>query len=305
MPHRLLKPGAVLLGAMVLTLAACSGNENGPTDNANVLSSAQTQDLGQDVAEDLVEMTDASVYDGSTGINMEGASIGGVHLTHVPPACITVSPSPPTNSDGDIVPDSVRLTYDCGFTRANGVLTDSLFGSIDFLDPQPTVVSLGVKHIFNDFTRKRINTAFPLRSFTAVHNGTREWGGNTDTLGHTITDFTTVWTHVSGRQTTHVKNWVGKFTATTPGTIGLGIPLPAGAWTLDGTSTWSTANRSWNVAVTTAEALQYDPSCQVTPRFTDGTIDLVVTRNGAVTNIEIVFINCGQYQVTKTVGSSS
>lgn len=300
MSHRPSKPGAVLLGAMILTLAACSGNDNGPADDANLLSSNQVQDLGQDVAEDVVEMTDASVYDGNTGINLEGSTIGGVRLTHVPPSCITVAPSPPSNSDGDIVPDSVRLTYDCGFERANGVLTDSLTGSIDFLDPQPTVVSLGVKHRFNDFTRKRINTAFPLRSFTAVHNGTREWGGNTDTLGHTITDLTTVWTHVSGRQTTHVKNWQARFTATTPGTIGLGIPLPAGGWTLNGTSTWSTNHRNWSVAVTTVEALQYDPSCEVTPRFTDGTLDLVVTRNGQVTNIEIVFMNCGQYQVTKT-----
>jgi hypothetical protein len=38
----------------------------------------------------------------------------------------------------------------------------------------------------------------------------------------------------------------------------------------------------------------------VTPRLTNGTLDLVVTRNGEVTNVEIVFINCGQYQVTKT-----
>ncbi len=305
MPHRLLKPGAVLLGAMVLTLAACSGNENGPTDNLNTLSSNQVQDLGEDVAEDLVEITDASVYNANTGINLEGSLVGGVRITNAPPSCITVSPTPPTNSDGDIVPDSVRLSYDCGFTRANGVLVDSLFGSIDFLDPQPTVVSLGVKHIFTDFTRKRINTAFPLRSFTAVHNGIREWGGNTDTLGHTITNFSTVRTHVSGRQTTHLKDWVSRFVATTPGTIGLGIPLPAGAWTLNGTSTWTSGARSWSVAVTTAEALQYDPSCEVTPRITDGTLDLVVTRNGEITNVEIVFMNCGQYQVTKTVGNAS
>jgi hypothetical protein len=305
MPHRPLKPGSVLLGALVLALAACSDNGNGPADGSNLLTTAQVQDLGQDMAEDVVELTDASVFDGSTGLNMEGATSNGVRLASVPPPCITVSPTPPTNSDSDIVPDSVRLTYDCGFQRANGVLIDSLTGSIDFFDPQPTVVSLGVKHIFNDFTRKRINTAFPLRSFTAVHNGAREWGGNTDTLGHTITNFTTVWTHVSGRQTTHVKDWIARFTATTPGTIGLGIPLPAGGIDLNGTSTWSTANRSWSVAVTTVEALQYDPSCQVTPRLTSGTLDLVVTRNGEVTNVEIVFTACGQYQVTKTVGATS
>lgn len=293
------KPGTLLLGAVVLTLSACSDSSS-PSVGTDALSNAQVQEIGQDVAEDLVEMTDGSVYDPGTGINLAGASSGGVRITNLPPACVTVAPSPPANSDGDIVPDSVRLTYDCGFLRAGGQLIDSLTGSIDFLDPQPSVVSLGVKHVFTDFTRKRINHVFPLRSFMAVHNGAREWGGNPDTLGHTITDFTTVWSHASGRQTTHEKDWAAKFTAATPGTIGLGIPLPAGSWTLGGTSTWSSASRSWSVAVTTTEALAYDPSCQVTPRFTDGTLELVVTRNGEVTNVQIVFLNCGQYQVTRT-----
>ena len=303
MPPRLLKSGALLLGTVVVTLSACSDG-SGPSIGANLLTSVQVQDIGQDVAEDVAEMADASVYDPSTGINLSGATSNGVRVSSVPPACVTVAPSPPTNSDSDIVPDSVRLTFDCGFLRANGLLVDSLTGSIDFIDPLPNLTSIGVKHIFTDFTRKRINNAFPLRSFTAVHNGTREWGGNADTLGHTITNFTSVWTHVGGRSTTHEKDWVAKFTAATPGSIGLGVPLPAGSWTLGGTSTWSTANRSWSVAVTTTEPLQYDPSCLVTPRLTNGTLNLVVTRNGDVTNVEIVFLNCGQYQVTKTPGTT-
>jgi len=303
MPHRPLKYGALALGALVLTLAACSDG-GGPSIGANLLTSAQVQDVGQDVAEDVSEMTDGSVFDPNTGINMAGAVSNGVRVASNPPSCVTVSPNPPTNSDGDMVPDSARLSFNCEFSRANGQLVDSLIGPIDFIDPLPNLTSIGVRHVFTDFTHKRINSAFPLRSFKAVHNGTREWGGSPDTLGHTITNFTTVWTHVSGRTTTHEKNWHARFVAATPGTIALGIPLPAGDFTLDGTSTWTTANRSWNVVVTTAEALHYDPTCQVTPRLTNGTLDLVVTRNGEVTNVEIVFMNCGQYQVTKTAGTA-
>ncbi len=299
MPHRPLKPGALLLGALVLTLGACS-DSNAPADGANLLTAAQAQDLGQDVAEDVGDMTDFSVFNLNTGINVDAVRAGS-QASLLPPPCVTASPLPPTNSDADIIPDSLRLVFNCGFVRASGQITDSLTGAIDFLDPLPTTASIGVKHIFTDFTRRRINTAFPLRSFSAVHNGVREWGGNADTLGHTITDFVTVWTHASGRQTTHEKDWVGKFTATTPGSIAFGAPLPAGSWTLNGTSAWSTLNRSWSVVVTTPEALHYDPTCQVTPRITDGTLNLVVTRNGEVTNVEITFINCGQYQVTKTI----
>lgn len=299
MPHRL-KPGALLLGAMVLTLGACS-DSNAPTGTTNLLTTAQAQDLGQDVAEDVGDLSDLSVFNLSTGINVDAVSNAGSRAALLPPPCVTASPLPPTNSDADIVPDSVRLVFDCGFERFGGQILDSLTGTIDFLDPQPTVPSIGVRHVFTDFTRKRINTPFPLRSFTAVHNGTREWGGNADTLGHTITHFVTVFTHASGRQTTHEKNWVAKFTATTPGSIVFGIPLPAGSWTVNGSSTWTSLSRSWSVAVTTPVALQFDPTCRVTPRFTSGTVDLVVTRNGEVTNVEIVFTGCGQYQVTKTV----
>lgn len=301
MPFRPFASGALLLGAMVLTLNACSSDTVSPADGANLLTTAQADQLGQDVAEDIGDLSDVSVFNLSTGINVDAVSRA-VGASIQPPACVTASPLPPTNSDADLVPDSLRLVYDCGFVRGNGQIIDSLLGTIDFLDPKPTTPSIGVKHIFTDFTRTRINKAFPARSFTAVHNGIREWGGSADTLGHTVTNFVTVYTHLaSGRQATHEKNWVGKFSATTPGSIALGTPLPAGSWTVNGTSTWTTLNRSWSVVVSTPEALQYDPSCNVTPRFTNGTITLVVTRNGEITNVEIVFINCGQYQVTRSV----
>jgi hypothetical protein len=47
----------------------------------------------------------------------------------------------------------------------------------------------------------------------------------------------------------------------------------------------------------------YAPGCLVTPRFTSGTVDLVVTRNGVITNVHIVFNACGSYTVTKTQGT--
>lgn len=300
MPFRPLTPRAVLLGALVLTLGACSDNTS-PADSPNLLTASQAEELGQDIAEDAGDLGDISVFDLNTGINVDAVSVSPGQASITPPPCVTASPLPPANSDGDIIPDSLRLEYQCGFVRGNGQITDSLLGTIDFLDPLPNTTSFGVRHIFTDFTRKRMNTPFPRRSFTAVHNGIGEWGGNADTLGHTVTGYETVFTHASGRQTIHEKDWVGKFTAATPGSIALGSPLPAGSWTVDGTSTWTARNRSWSAVVTTTEALQYDPSCEVTPRFTDGTIEVVVTRNGVVTNVEIVFINCGQYQVTRSV----
>jgi hypothetical protein len=301
MSQRILAPGALLIGALAI-LAGCSDSSS-PNGSTSLLTSAQVQDLGQDVAEDAAEMADASGYTTGTGLYL-GAAVSGARVNTPPPACVAISPLPPANSDGDLVPDSVRFTYNqCGFSRAGGNILDSLSGVIDFIDPLPNQTSVGARHVYTDFTRKRVNLPFPRRSYTVVRNGTREWGGDADTLGHTITHFVSVWTHASGRTTTHEKNWVGRFTAEVPGTIALGVPLPAGTWTLNGASTWTTENRSWSVQVTTAQPLHYDPACQVTPRFTSGTLDLVVTRNGDVTDIEIAFTACGQYQVTRTVGA--
>jgi hypothetical protein len=298
---RTLTAGALLLSTMMLGLAACSDSSTDPSDSDAVTESL-AQDMGQDVTEDFAELIDASTYDPSTGVYIMASSPTSVRT---PPACVTLSPTPVINSDSDIVPDSVEFDYDaCGFTRAGGMLLDSLSGAIDFVDPQPAEASHGMRHRFHDFTRVRLNLAFPRRSFVAVHNGVREWGGNSDTLGHTISDFTSSWTHPGGRTRTHDKDWVARFVATTPGSIAAGQPLPAGSWTGAGTSTWSTANRSWNVTLSTPEALAYDPSCAVTPRLTDGTLQLVATRNDVTTTITVAFINCGEYQVTRTVGTT-
>lgn len=294
------KLGAAVLAALALVLGACSDG-SGPSDSSlNTLSNVQAQDLAQDAAEDVDEMTDASSFNATSGVNLAVAYAGPRGMT--PPAiCATLSPNPPTNSDGDIIPDSVRFDYSgCVLSRAAGLITDSLSGTIDYLDPQPSVVSFGVRHVFTNFTVKRDNSVFPLRSYVAVRNGAREWGASSDTLGHTVTNFVTQWTHASGRTTTHTRDWFGKFIATTPGTIGLGLPLPAGSWTVDGTGSWATNNRSWSVVTSTPTALVYDPSCTVSPRFTAGRLLLVVTRNGEITNVQIDFTQCGQYVVTRT-----
>jgi len=296
MSNSTMRLGMALTLALAAGLGACSDG-NGPGATSDILSQVQAEELSFDVTQGLDDLAELSVYDESNGIPV--ASAEPRPLAGPPAACVTIEPDPPLNSDGDAVPDSVRFIYDaCIFTR--GPVTDSLGGTIDFIDPLPLATSLGVRHVFTNFTRKRTNTAFPLRSFMAVHNGTREWGGNADTLGHTVTDFVSVWTHPSGRTTTHEKDWVAKFTAATPGTISLITPLPAGSFTLSGTGSWTTLSRTWSVVVTTVTPLVYDPSCTVAPRITSGELSLVVTRNTEVTNVSIVFTACGQYTVTRT-----
>ena len=97
--------------------AACSDNSEPSAGDSNTLTQVQAQDLGQDAAEDVDEMIDASTFDGSTGLTLTSDVSAPLSA---PPACVDVSPNPPVNSDNDIVPDSVRLDFsNCQFLRGN------------------------------------------------------------------------------------------------------------------------------------------------------------------------------------------
>lgn len=298
MSYNRIKPGVALVATLTLLLGACSDSSD--PGNTNLLSQTEAAEISSDVAQDVDEMLETSTFDVSNGVPLSVEATPEINAAP-PAACVTVTPDPVVNSDGDAVPDSVRFDYSaCVFTRGNGAITDSLDGTIDIIDPLPAATSLGARHVFTDFFRSRINTVMPIRSFSALHNGTREWGGNADTLGHTVTDFVSVWTHPNGRTTTHEKDWVAKFTATTPGTISLVTPLPAGSITLNGTGSWLKGTRSWSVATATLTPLAYDPTCVVAPRLTAGELELTVTRNTEVTLVNILFTACGQYTVTRT-----
>lgn len=290
--------------AVALFLAACS-DSSGPGGSAGAaLTAAQANALGTDLTEDVAELVDVSSFDASSGLHFGPAASGANQMR--PPACVTVSPLPVVNSDADLVPDSLRFSYDaCTFTHGNGMLIDSLSGAIDFVDPLPAQASLGVRHHFDQFMRSRTNTVVPARSWHALLNGTREWGGSPDTLGHTVTAFTTERSFPNGRTRTHTRDWTSKFTATTPGSIVLGQPLPAGSWTLAGTGSWTSDSRSWSVVVTTVTPLAYDPSCTAEPKFTAGELALVVTRNGEVANVTITFTGCGAVTITRVAAPST
>ena len=84
-------------------------------------------------------------------------------------------------------------------------------------------------------------------------------------------------------------------------TILEGSPLPDGDWTITGTSTWTKGNGgTLDIAISTPVALHHDPACQLEPRFTSGTLQAVVTRNGDSSTVTIQFTACGQFTVTRS-----
>jgi len=204
---------------------------------------------------------------------------------------------PPADADSDRVPDSVRITFDnCAIGLNN---QDTVRGTIDIVDPTPTVRDQSIKQVFTDFERIFVDRHGHRATFAV--NGTREIIRDSSEISQTSTDFRTVYTFANGDSVVDLRNWAIVFTADVPGSIHRDAPLPSGTLTINGSST-VTFNDStvFSLAVTTPTTLHRDATCGQRPQFDAGKVVAVVTRHGATATITIEFTACGQFTVTKS-----
>ncbi len=282
--------GLVAAALLLLGVVACN-DSSGPT-TTETLTAAQADLVAEVVTVDLDEIIEAGSFDASTAMPM---ALG---LTDPVTVCVpTITPFPPTNSDEDAVPDSVRFEFaECSFTR--GAMTHTLDGIIDVVDPTPTITDFDIRTVFTSFSRTLANSVSG-RIHSALFDGTREWAATSDTLGMTMTNFLTEFTYPNGTSASHLKNWVAKFTADTPGSIVLGSPLPAGELVVTGTSTWERTEVTWDLVASTPTPLHFNPACTVAPRFDGGVLLHAVTRSDSTVTVQIEFTACGAYTVTR------
>ncbi len=271
---------------------------SGPGSTSNSLTEAQATDLSSDVSSDLDDMIDFSSYD---AFDRDGAGGGrgpraGVHL----PGCVSITPDPIVNSDGDAVPDSARFDYSaCVFARWNGTVTDSLSvrsTSLTRCRPRPVWRPPHLHRLYPQAYQQCVPPAQLHRGaqwYPRMGRQCRYPRPHRDQLRHRVDP--SEWPHLDSHQ-----ELAGQVHRRHAGDDLPDHPAAAGQLTVNGTGSWATLNRSWSVAVTTATPLVYDPTCTVAPRFTAGEVDLVVTRNGEVVNVSVVFTACGQYTVTRT-----
>jgi hypothetical protein len=275
--------------AIMLGTTACSDNTS-PTVAA--LSVAQADSVSQVLTADAQGEIDFAAEDGAAGY-LPGA---GPALTP-PPACVSRSPVPPTNSDGDGVPDSVRLAFDNCVVNFLGS-SDTLRGTIDILDPTPSATDHAITHRFTDLARIHVGPAGREASITV--NGTRQISGDSAQLALTSTDFQTDFQWRNGATATHLRSWSVQFTADVAGSIQFDSPLPAGTLAIQGSSSWTRGANTWTIVASTPVPLHLDPTCNVRPKFDAGTFQAEVTRNGNTSNVTIQFTACGQYTVTRS-----
>src|SRR5256884_4507750 len=125
-------------GTIVVALfAACSTSPVTSPQNP-VLTQPQANAVAEVVATDAASLVGGATLDEATGMPFAVAPMPGEPAMAASSATCspTPTPSPVTNSDGDPVPDSVRVDF-TGCTFTGGWHTVTLSGSIHIGDPPP------------------------------------------------------------------------------------------------------------------------------------------------------------------------
>jgi len=290
-----MKPVAVLLvAALAGALVACSTDQMASPHTA-ILSQAQADSVGDVVTADVQNELDVATASGGLGF-IPGAPVG--PLTGPPTFCVPqISPTPPADADSDGVPDSVRIVFDncvIGFRSQ-----DTVRGTIDIVDPTPTITDRSVKQVFTDFDRIFADRHGHEASLSV--NGTRQVIRDSAEIAQSSTDFSTIYTFADSDSVADLRNWAIVFTADVPGSIQRDAPLPSGTLTINGSSTLTFNDSTvYALAVTTPTTLHRDATCTTRPQFDAGKVVAVVTRHGATATITIEFTACGQFTVTKS-----
>ena len=282
---------------VVALLAACSTSPLTSPQNP-VLTQPQANAVAEVVATDAASLVGGATLDEATGMPFALAPMPGAPALALSSATCspTRTPSPVTNSDGDPVPDSVRVDF-TGCTFTGGGHTVTLSGSIDIVDPTPTTTDRAFRTRSNAFTRSITSSTGTTRS--VVENGVRSVVGTPDQIQITDT-MQTDYAFGNGTTASHARKWLATFTADQAGSIQMASRLPSGNWSVSGSSTFTSATNSYSLSVTTSAPLHFNTSCSVEPRFDSGTLTAVVTKGTASTTVTIQFTACGQYTVTRS-----
>src|ERR1051326_1954076 len=257
----------------VVLFAACSTSPVTSPQNP-VLTQPQANAVAEVVATDAASLVGGATLDEATGMPFAVAPMPGAPAMAPSSATCTPTrtPSPVTNSDGDPVPDSVRIDFTgCTFSGDGHTATLSgsigllaphppppapWSGSIDIVDPTPATTDRAFRTRSNAFTRSVTSSATGTTR-SVVENGVRSVVGTPDQiqlLDTTQTDYT----YGSGATASHARKWLATFAADQAGSIQMAFRLPSGNWSISGSSTYTSGTNSYSLSVTTSAPLHYN-----------------------------------------------
>jgi hypothetical protein len=290
--HRPVRTGT-LVASLALGLAACS-DSSGPTGTAP-LTQAEAQAVGVEMQGEVAGITAGASLQGFFAPSFAPipeavrAAGGALHFVR-PPNCPTFSEFPPTDADGDHVPDNLTLTFDpatCTFTDHRGN-TIALSGGVMITDPSQ--VNPGVRVAFAAFQNQvtLADNKFFRRSVDGV------WQLVSDSSGFSATDSTTTEHESSERGlATLAKAWQVDFVADPGEVFGHDHSLPSGDFTISGSTSRSHGSESKSFTITTVTPLHHDATCADDQRIVSGELHIVHIDARGTATVDIVFNGCG------------
>src|SRR4029077_14248549 len=206
--------------AAAALLAACN-NANSPSA---VLSQLEANAVAEEITTDAAGLAQGATYNSSSGAPFAvGPMMGAPVMPTTSGSCTpTITPASPTNSDGDPVPDSVKVDF-TGCTVTHGSYTATLGGTIDYVDPTPTTTDRALRTRHTAFSRSVTNSVTG-GTRSVVENGVRMVTGSADQLLLPEAGFGTDYPFAPGATASHVRTWSSTFTADQAGTIQAGSP---------------------------------------------------------------------------------
>ncbi len=203
-----------------------------------------------------------------------------------------VTPSSPTDTDGDGVPDDASYTFTAPPCRYEGVRGFNLdvVGQLRITDPAPDIAGFGATVTLTGL-RFSLSADDADKSYSVTRNGTVTLTGSAAGLEQT-TDLQVVRTFTGLPDAAVEHQWTVGFDP--EATLQINQPLPSGSVTVAGTVGWTRGSESFDLTVTTATALHYDASCDATgQRFDDGELRVAGTFDETPGYVRITWTDCG------------
>src|SRR5437762_4684250 len=207
-------------GTITVALFTACSPDSPSTSPHPVLTQPEANAMAEVVATDAAALSQGATFDAATGMPFAVAPMPGAPALATSSATCTPtrSPSPPTNSDGDPVPDSVRIDF-TGCTFSGDAHTVTLSGSIDIVDPTPAITDRAFRTRNNAFTRTVTNTTMGTTR-SVVENGVRSVIGTPDQIQ--LTDpMQTDYTFTTSASASHARKWSSTFVADQSGSMPL------------------------------------------------------------------------------------
>lgn len=315
------RAGVLAIGA--LTLAACKDSSTSPLN----ISPDQLQAMGESVAAELeagaAQLTAQDVMATNGGApsfsrvpRSSATMFRGLALSRTPGAasrtssandisqCGVSSPSTPTDTDGDGIPDNWSLTFAlpaCHFSDQASSSNYDITGALHVTDMQPGTAGFDLGFGLDNF---KLAFSSPDGSGYVSRDGSGSVHASSSGLSQTE-DWTEIAVLTGVTSASIDINWTATFAVAQGQSLTAGHTLPDGTYTPNGGLSFRQGNRVASFNVTTMEPLQYSASCaagvaqgtSLTP-FSAGRIRVAVTSQQGSGYADVTYSSCNAATVS-------